>query len=249
MSWPSTKSRITLTDAEIILKSYLHLFFDLDHTLWDYDRNVSESLSELYQIYNLQDLGIPTFEKFFEAFHAVNFQLWDWYNVGKIDKHKLRKERFPRIFNHAGGRADAIPLEFEDDFMDRTSSKPHVFPYSKEILTYLRKKYHIHVITNGFNESQAKKMKSSGLDIYFDLVVTSETTGHKKPDPRIFHYALEKLSTQPELCLMIGDNPSSDILGAQRAKIDQVFFNPDGKAIELNPTFEIRHLKELESLL
>ncbi|GMQ34673.1 YjjG family noncanonical pyrimidine nucleotidase [Algoriphagus taiwanensis] len=249
MSWQSTKSRITHTDAEINLKTYQHLFFDLDHTLWDYDRNVTESLTELYQIYGLQDLGIPTFEKFFEAFHAVNFQLWDWYNVGKIDKHNLRKERFPRIFNHAGGRADAIPQEFEEDFMHRTSSKPHVFPYSKEILTYLREKYQIHVITNGFNESQAKKMKSSGLDIYFDLVVTSETTGHKKPDPRIFHYALEKLSTQPEFCLMIGDNPNSDILGAQRAEIDQVFFNPDGKSIELKPTFEIRHLKELESLL
>ncbi|WP_338219958.1 YjjG family noncanonical pyrimidine nucleotidase [Algoriphagus sp. oki45] len=231
------------------MKTYQHLFFDLDHTLWDYDRNVTESLSELYQIYQLQELGIPTLEKFFESFHAVNFQLWDWYNVEKIDKHNLRKERFPRIFNHAGGRADAIPQEFEEDFMHRTSSKPHVFPYSKEILTYLQGKYQIHVITNGFNESQAKKMKSSGLDVYFDLIVTSETTGHKKPDPRIFHYALDKLSTKPEFCLMIGDNPNSDILGAQRAEIDQVFFNPDGKTIELKPTFEIRHLKELESLL
>ncbi|MFN3761089.1 MAG: YjjG family noncanonical pyrimidine nucleotidase [Algoriphagus aquaeductus] len=231
------------------MKTYQHLFFDLDHTLWDYDRNVTESLSELYQIYRLQDLGIPTFEKFFESFHEVNFQLWDWYNVGKIDKHFLRKERFPRIFEHAGGNYKAIPAEFEEDFMHRTSSKSHVFPYSKEILTYLKEKYRIHVITNGFNESQAKKMKSADLDGYFELVVTSETTGHKKPDPRIFHYAMEQLSTKPEVCLMIGDNPNSDILGAQRAEIDQVYFNPEGKSIDLTPTFEIRHLKELESFL
>lgn len=231
------------------MKTYQHLFFDLDHTLWDYDRNVTESLSELYQIYSLQDLGIPTFEKFFESFHAVNFQLWDWYNVGKIDKYNLRKERFPRIFAHAGGNPEAIPAVFEEDFMHRTSSKPHVFPYSKEILTYLNEKYRVHVITNGFNESQAKKIKSSGLDGYFELVVTSETTGHKKPDPRIFQFAMEKLSTRPEVCLMIGDNPNSDILGAQRAEIDQVFFNPEGKTIDLNPTYEIRHLKELEQLL
>lgn len=231
------------------MKTYQHLFFDLDHTLWDYDRNVTESLQELYEIYGLHDLGIPSFEKFFESFHAVNFQLWDWYNEGKIDKHNLRKERFPRIFDYAGGRADAIPAEFEEDFMHRTSSKPHVFPYSKEILTYLREKYQIHVITNGFNESQAKKMKSSGLDVFFELVVTSETTGHKKPDPRIFFYALEKLNTKAENCLMIGDNPLSDILGAQRAAIDQVFFNPEGKKIDLKPTYEIKHLRELESLL
>jgi putative hydrolase of the HAD superfamily len=231
------------------LKTYQHLFFDLDHTLWDYDRNVTESLSELYQIYGLQDLGIPSFEKFFEAFHHINFQLWDWYNVGKIDKYNLRKERFPRIFTQAGGNAAAIPDELEDDFMHRTSSKSYVFPYSKEILTYLKEKYRVHIITNGFNESQAKKMKSADLDGYFELVVTSETTGYKKPDPRIFHYAMDQLQTHPEACLMIGDNPSSDILGAQRAKIDQVFFNPEGKEIELKPTFEIRHLKELEQLL
>lgn len=231
------------------MKTYQHIFFDLDHTLWDYDRNVTESLSELYQIYGLQDLGIQSIEKFFDSFHAVNFQLWDWYNLGKIDKHNLRNERFPRIFSHAGAKAETIPLGFEEDFMDRTSSKPHLFPYSREILTYLKKKYRIHIISNGFNESQAKKMKSADLDGFFDLVITSETTGHKKPDPQIFYYAMDQLQTKPHSCLMIGDNPNSDILGAQRAEIDQVFFNPDGKTIHLNPTFEIRHLKELEALL
>ncbi|GAA0880738.1 YjjG family noncanonical pyrimidine nucleotidase [Algoriphagus jejuensis] len=231
------------------MKTYQHLFFDLDHTLWDYDRNVSESLSELYQIYELHNLGIPTFEGFFASFHHINFQLWDWYNVGKIDKLNLRKERFPRIFTHAGGNAETIPLEFEEEFMSRTSSKPHVFPHSKEILTYLKAKYRLHVITNGFNESQAKKLKSSGLDGFFELVVTSETTGHKKPDPRIFQHAMKQLSTDPEHCLMIGDNPNSDILGAQRAEIDQVFFNPEGKTIELKPTYTISHLRELEDLL
>ncbi|MGM0946577.1 MAG: YjjG family noncanonical pyrimidine nucleotidase [Bacteroidota bacterium] len=231
------------------MKTYQHLFFDLDHTLWDYDRNVTESLSELYEHYQLTELGIPTFEKFFEAFHAVNFQLWDWYNVGKIDKVNLRKERFPRIFTHAGGRAEGIPVEFEEDFMHRTSSKPHVFPYSKEILSYLKEKYKVHIITNGFNESQAKKMKSSGLDVFFDLVVTSETTGHKKPDPRIFHYAIGQLKTNAKDCLMIGDNPQSDILGAQRAEIDQVYFNPECKVSNILPTYEIKHLQELEALL
>jgi putative hydrolase of the HAD superfamily len=249
VNWRSTKSKTINTDADYTVKNYQHLFFDLDHTLWDYDRNVTESLSELYRIYGLKDLGIPTFEKFFEAFHHINFQLWDWYNVGKIDKNDLRMTRFPRIFTHAGGQADAIPAEFEEDFMHRTSSKPHVFPYSKEILTYLRKRYKIHVITNGFNESQAKKIQSSGLDGFFDLIVTSETTGHKKPDPRIFYYAIEQLATSADHCLMIGDNPDSDILGAQRAGIDQVFFNPERKVINLIPTYTISHLRELEDLL
>jgi len=231
------------------LKTYQHVFFDLDHTLWDYDRNVNESLSELYELHKLQTLGIQTFEVFLASFLHVNFQLWDWYNVGKIDKLNLRKERFPRIFTHAGGDAQTIPLDFEEDFMSRTSSKPHVFPHSKEILTYLKAKYRLHVITNGFDESQAKKLKSSGLDQFFELVVTSETTGFRKPDPRIFQYAMEQLSTGPEHCLMVGDNPLSDILGAQQAEIDQVFFNPEGKTTDLKPTYEISHLQELQDLL
>lgn len=231
------------------MKTYQHVFFDLDHTLWDYDRNVRESLSELFQIYALQELGISTFDQFFSSFHTVNYQLWDDYNLGKIDKQGLRRERFTRIFTHAGGNAAAIPAPFEEDFMHRTSSKPHLFPYSKEILDYLKKKYRVHLITNGFNESQAKKMNSSGLNGYFELIVTSETTGHKKPDPRIFYYALEQLKADAAACLMIGDNPNSDILGAQRASIDQVYFNPEGKETPIPATYEIRHLQELELLL
>lgn len=231
------------------MKTYQHIFFDLDHTLWDYDRNVTESLQELYQHYDLLGLGIPSFQNFFDSFHHINFQLWDDYNVGRIDKVNLRKTRFPRIFSHAGGMVEAIPAEFEEDFMDRTSSKSHVFPYSKEILTYLKERYQLHVITNGFNESQAKKLNSSGLTEFFDLVVTSETTGHKKPDARIFHYTVETLKTSHQDCLMIGDNPNSDILGAINAGIDQVYFNPEGKKIDLNPTYTIAHLKELEGLL
>jgi putative hydrolase of the HAD superfamily len=94
-----------------------------------------------------------------------------------------------------------------------------------------------------------KKIKSSGLDAFFELIVTSETTGFRKPDPRIFHYAKDQHSTNSELCLMIGDNPSSDLLGAQHAKIDQVFFNPEGKVTDLNPTYTITHLRELKDLL
>lgn len=105
------------------------------------------------------------------------------------------------------------------------------------------------MITNGFDESQARKMSSSGLSDYFELVVTSETTGHKKPDPRIFQYAMEQAGASKEYSLMIGDNPISDIQGAHGAGIDQVFFNPLEKAIEMTPTYTISHLRELEDIL
>lgn len=231
------------------MKNYQHIFFDLDHTLWDYDRNVTESLSELYEHYGLLSLGIDSFERFFNSFHHVNYQLWDWYNVGKIDKVNLRKKRFELIFDHAGSSPEKIPISFEEDFMHRTSSKPHVFPYTFEILDYLKAKYQLHIITNGFDESQAKKINSAKLTPYFDLIVTSETTGHKKPDARIFHHTVDALRTSHDACLMIGDNPNSDILGAINAGIDQVYFNPHSKSTEFSPTYTISHLKELELLL
>ena len=231
------------------MKKYRHLFFDLDHTLWDYDRNVQEALSELFEIYALADMGVPSRQDFYKAFLEVNNGLWGDYNLGKIDKATLRKVRFRRIFDHLGAQESPIPVEMEKDFMQRTSSKPHLFPYSKEILTYLQAKYELHVITNGFNESQTLKMTSSGIHSYFKLVVTSETTGHKKPDKRIFEYAMEQLGAKSEECLMIGDNPVSDIQGAKNAAIDQVFFNPHNLENIPEATYTIFCLEELERIL
>lgn len=231
------------------MKTYQHLFFDLDHTLWDYDRNVQESLSELFHHYKLEALGVSSPQHFIDSFYAVNFKLWSAYDRGEMQKEELRTTRFPRIFAHAGIVDAVIPEEFEGDFMHRTSGKPHLFPHTIEILDYLKPKYKLYVITNGFDESQARKMNSSGLKDYFEIVITSETTGHKKPDPRIFQYALEQAGASKENSLMIGDNPISDIQGAHGAGIDQVYFNPLGKAIDSVPTYTIIHLRELEDIL
>jgi len=231
------------------LSKYHHLFFDLDHTLWDYDRNVQESLCELFELYKLQDLGIPTCEDFYGAFNKINYQLWSLFNVGEIDKDHLRQQRFKQIFEHLGVDGISVPKDMEEDFMHRTSSKPHLFPHSKEILTYLQHKYELHIITNGFNESQAMKMSASGLTSFFKMIVTSETMGHRKPDKRIFEYAVDKLQTEPSACLMIGDNPDSDILGARNAGIDQVLFNPLNISCALVPTYTIASLQELREFL
>jgi putative hydrolase of the HAD superfamily len=232
-----------------ILKKYRHLFFDLDHTLWDYDKNVQESLTELHQAYQLSNVGILEPENFIQSFYNVNFKLWALYDVGKIDKVSLREKRFKLIFENAGADPFSVPKQMEDDFMHRTSSKPHLLPYTFEILEYLKPNYGLHIISNGFDESQAKKMHSSGLTPYFDLIVTSETTGHKKPDPRIFQYAMDKLGVKSSETIMIGDNPNSDILGAIRSNMDNVYFDPHEKGIEHQPTYTIRHLKELQSIL
>lgn len=231
------------------MNKYRHLFFDLDHTLWDYNRNVRESLNELFDLYMLEELGIPGFDDFFGAFNAVNRDLWSLYDRGKIDRDFLRKERFKRVFEHLDADGLAVPPEMEEEFMQRTSSKPHLLPHSTTILGYLQQKYELHIITNGFDSSQAMKMAASGLTSYFQLIVTSETTSYRKPDKRIFEYAVDRLQTSPSACLMIGDNPEADIVGAKNASIDQVLFNPWDLPSPVEATYTINCLSELKTLL
>ncbi|MEX0882013.1 MAG: YjjG family noncanonical pyrimidine nucleotidase [Cyclobacteriaceae bacterium] len=231
------------------MSKYKHLLFDLDHTLWDYEQNVRESLSEIFLLHKINSLGNVNFEKFFEAFKEVNNLLWHQFNLGKIDRGELRAERFIRIFNLVKLPLEAIPESMEDDFIIRTSSKPGVIPDAFEVLKYLNERYAMHIITNGFNESQFHKLNHSGLIEYFDLVVTSENSGFRKPDKRIFQHALVKLKTSPSECLMIGDNPHSDILGAKNANIDQVHYNPSAVKYGIKPTHTIQNLKALMDFL
>ncbi|NHE55321.1 YjjG family noncanonical pyrimidine nucleotidase [Cyclobacterium plantarum] len=231
------------------MKKYQHIFFDLDHTLWDYDSNVRDTLLELFARHRLAELGEITFESFFEAFLTTNYELWDLFNRGKVNQSDMRKIRFIKVFSRAKLSTDHIPSTFEKDFVSQTSSRSKVMDHTFEILDYLSNAYALHIITNGFNDSQYAKLKYSGLAPYFKLIVTSESSGFRKPDKRIFVHALEKLGSKPDDCLMIGDNPNSDILGARNAAIDQVYYNPRGITDPVQSTFTIRHLSELRAIL
>lgn len=231
------------------MKKYKHLLFDLDHTLWDYNQNVRISLGEVFYHYKIDEGGKVLFEDFLDAFMKTNDQLWHQFNTGVLDREGLREVRFRKIFKLLKLDELTLPPTLEDDFVHRTSSKSGVIPFAFETLNYLKCNYNLHVITNGFNESQYCKLKFSKLDTYFGLVITSENSGYRKPDKRIFTHALDKLSANASECLMIGDNPHSDILGAQNADIDQVFFNPDKVKIEVKATHTIHCLNELQALL
>ncbi|MDN3688056.1 YjjG family noncanonical pyrimidine nucleotidase [Cyclobacterium jeungdonense] len=231
------------------MKAYRHLLFDLDHTLWDYDSNVRESLTELYTQHRLADLGGSNFEVFFDAFQATNLELWDQFNSGKVDRGQLRAIRFQKVFTKARLSTALIPRSLEDDFISLTSSKTKVIDQAVEMLQYLGEKYDLHIVTNGFNESQYAKLKASDLERFFKIIVTSESSGFRKPDQRIFAHTLREIGTESKDCLMIGDNPNSDILGARNAFIDQVHFNPENVKSPVQATFTIRHLSELKTFL
>jgi len=228
---------------------YQHLFFDLDHTLWDFDTNSRQTLQELYYTMELQQKGVHNFDLFHKNYIIHNDKLWDRYRNGFIKVDELRwKRMWLTLLDFKIGDeklARAISLRF----LDLLPTRNTLFPYTIEILDYLtRKGYHLHLITNGFEKTQHSKLKNSGLDKYFIKVITSEGSNSLKPHKEIFEYAFEKTGSKPERSIMIGDNIEVDIQGGINAGIDQVYVNHVNIAPAIRPTYTVYSLKELEQI-
>ncbi|MCU0439867.1 MAG: YjjG family noncanonical pyrimidine nucleotidase [Raineya sp.] len=229
------------------MRQYQHIFFDLDHTLWDFEKNSNETLVELHEEH-LEEEQVPI-HQFLETFHRINEHLWHLHDTYQISSQELRESRFKLIFKEFDlENADLISI-FGERYLARTPKKPYLLPNAKEILDYLHPKYKLHIITNGFPEIQRVKMQSSGILDYFDEIVTSAEAGCKKPETGIFTYLMDKLQIQVEDCIMIGDNLLTDILGAQKTGIDTVFYNPKNIEHQEQTNYEINCLGELKSIL
>ncbi|PTT03096.1 noncanonical pyrimidine nucleotidase, YjjG family [Pedobacter sp. HMWF019] len=222
-----------------------HIFFDLDHTIWDFDKNAEETLKELYQTYQLQTLGLNSTEEFIQTYTENNHRLWAAYHVGKISKETLRSERFSTTFIQLGIHPDHIPQQFEDDYVRITPTKTNLFEGSEKVLSYLQKKYSLHIISNGFKESTLTKMEVSALNPYFKNVIISEDVGVNKPDKAIFEHALQRAEALKEESIMIGDSLEADITGAQNFGMKAIFFNPQKKEAPEYVDWQIHHLEEL----
>jgi putative hydrolase of the HAD superfamily len=228
---------------------YKHLFFDLDHTIWDFDKNAEETLHELYHTYQLRDLGLHSPDHFIEVYTKNNHQLWADYHVGKITKQKLRETRFSKTFLDLGLSPELIPERFEDDYVTICPSKTNLFPKAHETLYYLKERYSLHLISNGFKESTEQKVNNNGLNIYFENVVISEVVGFNKPDKAIFNHALTLANAGIAESIMIGDSIEADIRGAQDYGMKAIYFNPERKEKPEDVQQEINCLSELIILL
>ncbi len=230
-------------------KTYKHLFFDLDHTLWDFNRNSEETLEELFEIYSLKELGISAFADFLETYRVVNDQKWALYRENKMTKDQLRATRFYDTLLAFEIDHPELAKKLDEDYIAKSPFKTHVFPHTHEVLSYLATKYQMHIITNGFSEIQDIKLTHAKLKTYFTHKITSESIGVNKPDPKIFTHALCLANVNRKDALMIGDNLAVDIIGARNVGIDQVYFNPERKPHAVKVTFEIRGLDELLGIL
>jgi putative hydrolase of the HAD superfamily len=229
------------------MKAYKHIFFDLDRTLWDFDANAREAFEDIRHKHGL-DTYIDN-QTLIRTYKKYNEYLWDEYRYGRIDKDKLRIERFILTLKAIGIDDWNLALKISEDYLAIAPQKTNLLPGTLEALDYLNQRYHLHILTNGFEHTQQKKLNNSNIASYFSVVVTSESLPGKKPSPEFFHHALLQAGSEKAEAIMVGDDLDVDIVGARNAGIDQIYYNPSGTKHHENVTYEIIHLKELMTIL
>lgn len=231
------------------MTKYKHIFFDLDHTLWDFDANSRYALEELYGLFQLREKGVSDFNLFYSNYLVHNEKLWARYRNGHIKAEELRWKRMWLTLVDFKVGDEQLARDIGARFLELLPDKNLLFPYTLEILQYLTdKKYGLHLITNGFDQVQHRKLQNSGLDKFFVEVITSESCGSIKPHKEIFDYAFMKAKAQVHESIMIGDSMEADIQGAINAGIDQIYANYLKRDPLIQPTFMISSLKELEGI-
>tara|TARA_R110002050_G_scaffold18755_7_gene54457 strand:- start:17055 stop:17744 length:690 start_codon:yes stop_codon:yes gene_type:complete len=198
------------------------VFFDLDHTLWDFEKNSALTFEKIL----LENQVHIDLNDFLKVYVPNNLIFWKKFREEKITKEELRYQRLKTTFDALRFTiSDTTIHELSEQYIANLSSYNHLFPNAIEILAYLKPKYKLHIITNGFQEVQERKIKNSKIDGYFTHVINSEMAGVKKPNPIIFQLALDKAKALPAKSLMIGDSLEADILGAQAKGLNALHFN------------------------
>ena len=230
------------------LKRFEHktdVFFDLDHTLWDFEKNSGLAFEQV-----LEEMKLPfTIEQFLTHYVEINAAYWDRYSLNQVTQAELRIGRIRDTFDLLDyGTTTEKMLEVGDRYLTYLPNYNYLFDGAIELLDYLNEKYKLHIITNGFDQVQTRKIKNSGMEGYFQTVTNSELAGVKKPDAKIFAYALGLAQVKVKDTVMIGDNLLADIEGAQNIGMDVIFYNEHNKEVPASLP-QVNNLLDIKSLL
>lgn len=221
------------------------VFFDLDHTLWDFEKNSALVFEVILAKYNV-NVDIPEFVK---QYSPVNAEFWKLYRDNHITQQELRYGRLKETFDRVGYEADEELINIlSEEYVTRLPQNSHLHDGAVEVLEYLKTKYSLHIITNGFHEAQEGKLKNSNIGHYFKTVTNSQMAGCKKPDPAIFEYALNLAKVNKEESIMIGDCIEADVQGALDCGLDAIYFNENKFEVQ-EGIAQINHLLELKNIL
>lgn len=223
---------------------YSWVLFDADHTLFDFDRAAEKSLALTSSEFGMNG----TFD--YAKYHVINRMCWEAYERGEIDRETLKYQRFERFFEAHHIHLD--PIAFHDRYISKLASFPIMMDYAREILSHLHGQVQMAIVTNGLPEVQRPRLKNADLTHRFDVIVVAGEVGLAKPDPAYFDLVFDEMGNpQKSDVIIVGDSPTSDIKGGVNYGIDTCWFNPTQmeNRSDVQPTFEIRHLKELHHIL
>ncbi len=230
---------------------YKHVFFDLDHTLWDFDKNSEEAMQVAFDTLNIGAFLHVDYAKFNEVYQVINFQYWERFRKGFISRSDLRWKRMQAAFLNFKKYDARLAKQLAELYLEVLPTKTHLFDGAIKVLDYCSsKKCAIHLITNGFEETQHQKIRHAGIAHYFSEVVSSERAMSSKPNPAIFEFAIRQTNASKDTSIMIGDHFEVDVMGAKNFGMDQVYFNPtDRQNNDGSATYEIQSLHELIGIL
>lgn len=223
-----------------------HLFFDLDHTLWDFDANSRLVLEQLFDELNLAEISSKSFDVFYPIYRRHNEYLWGLYSQHRIGKARLRLARFEHALRDIGLDDKALAMGMADEYVKRGPHQNKLIDGALETLSALAPHYQMHIVSNGFHEVQELKMVTSGLRPFFEHIITSERASARKPDVRIYRFAEQLAGCEPSQAIMIGDRIETDIAGALSAGWRSVHFDP---ALSMTAQHRVSHLSEVPALL
>lgn len=221
------------------------IFFDLDHTLWDFEKNSALAFEQV-----LTEMKLPfSIDDFLNYYVDINAEYWDKYSLNQVTQEELRVGRIRDTFNHLNYSTSIEEiLRVGDDYLAYLPNYNYLFEGAVDLLEYLQDKYRLHIITNGFDKVQHKKISNSGIDKYFLTITNSENAGVKKPDPGIFNYALQSAHVSVEKTVMIGDNLLADVEGAMNVGMDVIYYNEHSKNVS-EDIVQVTQLIEIKNLL
>jgi putative hydrolase of the HAD superfamily len=231
------------------MQRYKNLFIDLDDTIYDFSGASRESFRETYDLLHYERY-FDSFEHYLSLYEPYNLELWRIYGEGKITKEELNRRRYSHPLECVGVNDQQLADTFCREALGRIPTKGPLMPGAMEILEYLRPKYNMYILSNGFKELQSRKMRTAGIDGYFDALILSEDIGVNKPNRELYEYALAKTGSKLSESLMIGDMFDTDIVGAANIGMEQMYYNPkEKKGHAFTPTYEVTHLLQIKEIL
>jgi len=226
-----------------------NLFFDLDRTLWDFEKNSKNELMYLFNKYKLHQKGISLPDEFIKIYKNVNKKCWEKYRKNLLSKEKLRVERFELTLSFFGISDPILAYKIGEEYVSNSPYRTDLIFGTIELLDSLFPHYKLNIITNGFNEVQFIKVKQSKLGRYFKHIITSEAAGAKKPSRKIFNYALNITDSLIQESVMIGDDLNTDIKGAINIGMKNIYFNPNEIKHNISVWNEVSSLSEIKKIL